>query len=171
MTKGKMKKFFYLYGWIFVRPRRWFFWKMVCETNLHLLPKKDGTFGYYQMPNIHWWLLYKTVYRFCSWLNWEAWRVFCKHEKGWLKHKPLIAKIIHRIGQTTAGFASSGGECFHCSSKRGCPVELSNDETGTNFILERTWTEGSEDGTDYRFCGTTICPVCGYRRYYEDGSL
>lgn len=85
--------------------------------------------------------------------------------------KPLIARVIKRIGATTAGFTILGGECFHCASPDGDQVELSQDETGKVFKLERTWESYSQDGTDYRFCGTTICPRCGYRSYYEDGSL
>jgi len=79
--------------------------------------------------------------------------------------------VVHRIGATTAGYAISGGECYHCSSPEGCQVDLSEDETGTTFILEKTWSEGTQDGTDYRFRGVTICPKCGYRAGYEDGSL
>lgn len=164
-----MKKLWYVYGWIFVRPRRWLFWKMVWATSPRWIPKKEQFLGW-QWPNIHWWILYITVFRFCSWLHWEAWRHFCKWDKIRLTY-PLIARIIHRIGQTTAGYATGGGECFHCSSKKGCQVDLSDDETGTNFILEKTWTCATQEGTDYRFCGTTICPVCGHKAYYEDGSL
>lgn len=96
----------------------------------------------------------------------------CTYKNGWLNKKPLIAKIIHRIGSTTAGFAISGGECFHCASVNGCQVDLSEDETGTTFILKDSWSSYcGEVGTDHRFSGTTICPDCGYEEYYEDGSL
>ena len=164
-----MKRLWHIYGWLFVRPRRWFFGKMIRSWFPVWYPKKEA-WGWV-IPNIHWWILYHTVYEFFSWLEQRAWKYFCTYKNGWLKHEPTIAKIIHRIGGTTAGYASHGGECFHCSSKKGCQLELSDDETGSLFILEREWTIGTEDGTDYRFCGTTICPICGFRRYFEDGSL
>ena len=168
------KKLMNIYGWVFVRPRRWFFWKMIARGSFGLrwLPKYDECWERWELPNLHWWILYWTVFKLCKWMEWDGWRPFCQwQENGWIKHRPLIAKIIQRIGETTAGYAISGGECYHCASKKGCRVTLSSDETGTEFILERSWTVGTEDGTDYRFCGTTICPVCGYKHYYEDGSL
>lgn len=165
------KKIRYILGWIFVRPRRWLFWKMICNAYLRILPqKKEYEFGW-RLPNLHWWILYITVFKFCKWLNYDAWRKFCTYKNGWLDKKPLIAKIIHRIGETTAGYAIHGGECYHCGSEAGDQVTLSDDETGEFFKLERTWSVGTMDGTDHRFCGTTICPKCGYKEYYEDGSL
>lgn len=171
MSNNLLQNVFYIYGFIFVRPRRWLFWKMICGSfGLHILPEYDECFECWRLPNIHWWLLYKTVFKFFSWLHYDAWRVFCRWDRIRLTY-PLIARIIHRIGETTAGYAISGGECFHCGSIKGCQVDLSSDETGKYFILGKTWTNSSQDGTDYRFCGTTICPVCGYKSYYEDGSL
>ena len=165
------QKVFYTYGWIFVRPRRWFFWRMVGSCYLIILPKK-GVCNDIRWPNIHWWLLYKTVFRFFRWLNYDAWRPFCKWDKHrYLSSQPLIARIIQRIGQTTAGYAIHGLECHHCGSEKGDPIDLSSDNDENTFILEKTWTTATEDGTDHRFCGTTICPVCGYQSYYEDGSL
>lgn len=163
------KRLHYLYGWIFVRPRRWFFWKCILNSKLRLTPKKD--WDRWLMPNPHWWILYKTVFTLCKWFYWDAWRYFCTYKNGFLHKKPLIARIIHRIGSTTAGFAISGFECFHCGSPDGNQVELSEDETGELFRLERTWTTYCEDGTDYRFSGTTVCPKCGFESYYEDGTL
>ena len=84
---------------------------------------------------------------------------------------PWSAAVIKKIGDTTAGYAISGGECFHCGSSEGDPVYLSDDETGETFKLENEWSCPSEDGTDHRFSGTAICPKCGYESYYEDGSL
>ena len=136
---------------------------------LRLMPEKHEWRGW-EYPNLHWWILYHTVFNFCCWLNYDAWRPLCKWDRV-LIHKPLIAKIIHRIGQTTAGFVIGGGECFHCGSPEGCQVELSNDESGQFFKLKDTWSVGTMDGTDHRFSGTTICPKCGYQGYYEDGSL
>jgi hypothetical protein len=164
------QKIRYLHGWLFVRPRRWFFWKMCWVHRPILLPRKDECFGWL-WPNVHWWVLDRTIFRLCKWMYWDAWRPFCRWENGWLSHKPWYAKVIQRIGATTAGFAISGGECFHCASPEGDQVDLSDDETGTTFKLERTWTCQTQDGTDHRFSGTTICPKCGYEAYYEDGSL
>jgi len=165
-----MKKLRYILGWIFVRPRRWFFGKMIWNSQLHpwFYRHLDDSIAF---PNFPWWILYKTVFKFFNWLNDDAWRKFCKWEKGWLSHKPLIAKIIHRIGQTTAGERIHGMECYHCGSPDGDPVDLSQDETGKYFVGIESWSVGTMDGTDHRFSGTTICPKCGYRRYFEDGSL
>lgn len=164
------RKFRYLLSWIFVRPRRWLFLNMVYSSTLRLLPRHDEYFGWI-WPNLHWWILYKTVFRFFKWLHWDAWRRFCKWGDRGLIRKTFLARAVQRIGQTTAGYAIGGGECFHCGSEDGCQVELANDETGTVFILGRAWSVGTQDGTDHRFCGTTICPKCGYESYYEDGSL
>jgi len=165
-----MHKARYYLSWILVRPRRRFFNKLV-SARFGVRWKFKKEFYGWTYPNIHWWLLYETVWRFFKWLNYDAWRYFCK----WGKHSrltyPLIARIIHRIGQTTVGERISGGECYHCGAVEGCQVELSNDETGEFFILKKSWSEGTMDGTDHRFCGTTVCPKCGYKAYYEDGSL
>lgn len=159
----------YCYGWVFVRPRRWLFWRMVWNTHPIWYPQRR--YGRWRMPNIHWWVGYKTIFRLFDWLHWSGWRIFCTWEDGWLKHEPLISRIMHRIGQGTAGFAVCGGECFHCGSLDGDPVELADDETGSTFILKEVWTCSTPDGTDHRFNGITICPKCGFRRYYEGGSL
>jgi hypothetical protein len=162
--------FFWLFGWCFVRPQRWLFRRMVFSTHLQLLPQHDDYFGW-TWPNPHWWILYKTVFRFFNWLHWDAWRPLCTWGERCLEHKPWWASLVQRIGGTTAGFAISGGECFHCASLDGNQVDLSDDETGQTFRLEEKWSVGTQDGTDYRFRGTTICPVCGYEAEYEDGSL
>lgn len=164
-----IEKLRFIYGWIFVRPRRWLFLKMVFSSSLRLIPQNRG-WGW-TWPNLHWWILYKTVFKFFKWLHWDAWRRFCTWGERGLIRKSFLARVIQRIGKTTAGYAIGGGECFHCGSEEGCQVELSNDESGKQFILERTWKCATMDGTDHRFCGTTICPKCGYRAYYEDGSL
>lgn len=164
-----MKIAFKTYGWIAIRPTRWFFLKMVCNTSLTVMPKRD-LFGW-RSPNIHWWLMYKTVFKFFSWLNYEAWRPFCDWTGGFRRSYPLAARIIHKIGKTTAGYAISGGQCHHCGSEEGCQVALSEDDTGERFKLVETWETSTPDGTDYCFRGITICPKCGYEAEYEDGSL
>lgn len=176
-----MTTFFYWYGWLFVRPRRWFFWKMIDEGSFGIrwMPKRNEWwtsetsefYRKYMWPNLHWWLLYWTIFKFCKWLYWDGWRPFCDWTGGFRRTYPWIARAIHKFGQTTAGYAISGGECFHCGSDDGDQVDLSEDETGTNFILEETWSVGTQEGTDHRFRGITICPKCGYRAEYEDGSL
>lgn len=165
------KRFFKIYGWVVIRPIRWFFWKMSFNTSLRILPTRDEIWNRWRMPNVHWWALYKTIFKFCKWLYWDAWRVFCDWTGGFRRTYPLIARIIHNIGATTAGYAICGGQCYHCGSSKGNPVWLSDDETGETFELQDTWTVSTMDGTDYRFRGITICPVCGYRQEYEDGSL
>lgn len=167
-----LKKIYYLYGWIFVRPRRKLFKKMICNSYLRIIPEKHC--GKWLLPNLLWWLLYISVFKFSKYSYWRTWSYLCTYGNGRLKRKPIlwiIARIIHGISSTTAGCAINIGECFHCSHPDGWSAELSEDETGVNFILEKSWTVGTMDGTDYRFCGITICPICGYRDYYEDGSL
>lgn len=164
-----MKRLRYLSGWILVRPRRWLFHRMIWNYDLRMWPERLFE-GHWMWPNPHWWILYWTVFKFFKWLNYDAWRPLCKWDRR-LLHKPWYAAVIQRIGATTSGFAIHGGECFHCASKDGDQVSLTDDETGTTFRLERTWTVGTPDGTDHRFCGLTICPDCGYEDSYEDGSL
>jgi len=163
---------FYWYGWIFVRPRRWFFGRMLGRGSfgLRLLPKREEYWGW-RWPNLHWWLLYKTIFNFCSWLSWDGWRPFCDWTGGYRRTFPWIARMIKRLGETTAGVHCHGCECWHCGAEDCDQCTLSDDETGTTFILEETWTEGTQEGTDHRFRGITICPKCGYRAEYQDGSL
>jgi hypothetical protein len=166
--------FFKLYGWLFVRPRRWFFKKMANACCLRILPVKDF-FNHWHFSNIHWWILYKTVFRFFEVLD-DSWRYFCVCENGLLKYKSFIAWIIHRIGSTTIGYVMRKGECFHCASVEGDPVELSMDETGKFFKVGKTWEVGkisvdaTENGIEYGFDGITICPKCGYEQFYEASS-
>ncbi len=160
----------YELAWILVRPYRWAFRRMVFASTPRWLPERVEGLGWL-WPNIHWWVLYRTVFKFCKWLWHDAWRPLCQWGERSLKHKPWYAAVIQRIGETTAGGACQCFECYHCASKDGCQIDLSSDETGTTFKLERTWTSSTEDGTDYRFSGTTICPRCGFEDHYEDGSL
>jgi hypothetical protein len=163
------RSFFKIYGWLVIRPIRWFFWKMICNTALCVVPKRE--WGQWRLPNIHWWLLYKTIFKFFKWLNYDAWRPFCDWTGGWRQSYPLPARVIHTIGKTTAGYAISGGQCYHCGSEEGDPVTLSEDDTGEYFELLETWKESTMDGIDYRFRGITTCPKCGFKEEYEDGSL
>ena len=165
-----MKKARWLISWITVRPRRWLFGRMVWNSTLHLRCKKDWD-GVLIWPNLHWWILYHILFRFFDWLYDDAWRYLCKWDERSLIHEPWYAAAIRRIGQTTAGYAVSGYECFHCASRDGCQVELSNDDTGARFRVLETWSVATMDGTDHRFRGITICPKCGYENEYEDGSL
>lgn len=169
ITKVRLR---WIAGWVFVRPIRWLFHRMTGGCYLQKWPTKAFD-GHWCMPNYHWWLLYCTVFRFFNWLSDDAWRPFCAWSGpgGSRSSFPLSARIIHKIGRTTAGYAISGGACFHCASEDGDPVELSEDETGRTFRLEKSWSVATMDGTDYRFCGTTVCPACAYESHYEDGSL
>jgi hypothetical protein len=163
------RKLRYMYAWLVVRPRRWFFGNMGAAAYIHWFPSQEW-YGW-RWPNIHWHLLYLTVFRFCNWLYWDGWRPFCDWTGGYRRIFPWIARTIQAFGRTTAGYHCSGGECYHCGSPEGDQVDLSEDETGSTFILEESWTVGTQDGTDHRFRGVTICPKCGYRDEYEDGSL
>lgn len=158
-----------VYGWIFVRPRRWFFSNMIFNCYPQWFPKKHEFFGW-QMPNIHWWILYKTVFKFFKWLHYDGWRPFCDWTGGYRRTYPLIARFIHRIGATTAGYAIGGFECYHCASEEGCQVELSEDRTGEYFNVEGSSQYGTQDGTHYEFWGITTCPKCGYKSEFRDGS-
>ena len=160
----------WLFGWVCVRPRRWFFGQMIRAAYPRWKIKKHEYFGW-EFPNIHWWLLYVSVFRFFKWLNYEAWRPFCDWTDGRRRSYPLVARAIHRVGATTAGYAIAGGECFHCACIGGDPVDLSEDDTGATFILCGTESVGTQDGTDHRFWGNTICPNCGYMQDYSDSSL
>jgi hypothetical protein len=159
-----------IYGWLIIRPIRYFFSNMICAAYgpRWWFEKCEWEPGTYYWPNVHWWLLYKTVFRFFRWVYYEGWRHLCQWDRGRLTY-PLVAKIIHRIGQTTAGYAIGGGQCYHCGSPEGCQVELSDSDK--YFQLTDSWTEGTQEGTDYRFKGITTCPKCGYQAEYEDGSL
>jgi hypothetical protein len=166
----RMKRLRYLLAWILVRPRRWFFRRMVWSCYLRVLPRRES-WGEWSLPNVHWWLLYKTVFRFFKWLHYDAWRPFCDWNGGIRQTMPWPARLIKRIGGTTAGEAISGWECYHCAAVEGCQLKLSEDETGRFFKDVKSWTSATMDGTDHRFSGTTVCPKCGYENYFEDGSL
>lgn len=181
-----MKQLRYYLAFLTVRPRRWFFrrcisygcgdtiwWPRMAEPHdcWHwTYDREKTTWEMIQWPNVHWVMAYRIVFRFFKWLNYKAWRHLCQWNRVRLTY-PWYARLVHRIGKTTAGCVISGGECWHCGSEDGDPVELSQDEDGVTFILDRSWQIPTMDGTDYRFCGHTICPKCGYRDYYEDGSL
>ncbi len=186
---GIRLKLRYWAGWVFIRPIRKFFSAMLRGSfynscGVQWLPKHDPELVWLcdcygvkprwwrliRWPDFHWVFLYRTVFRFFSWLHYDAWRPLCTWDR-FLKHKPWYAAVIQRIGGITAGGAISCYECYHCASKRGCQIELSNDESGKYFVLEDTWTSSTENGTDHRFRGKTICPKCGYEDEYEDGSL
>lgn len=166
-----LKKFWYAYGLIIVRPRRWFFRNMIRNDRLQLLPKYNEYWERWSWPNIHWWILHETIFEFCHWLAWDGWRPFCDWTGGYRRTFPWIARIIKRIGETTAGVHCFSCECWHCGAEDCDQTTLAGDETDTTFILEETWSEGTQEGTDHRFRGITICPRCGYRAGYEDGSL
>ena len=163
--------FYYIMGFIFIRPIRYAFWQMVCATSPRWWFKRGYECWY--LPNIHWYILYITVFRLCAYLYWDGWRHFAHYhpQHNYLQFISLPGAILKRIGTITAGGAISGGQCYHCASEYGNPVYLADDEENQTFILEKTWSIGTMDGTDHRFSGTTICPICGFRNYYEDGSL
>lgn len=167
---------YWLRGWLFVRPIRWLFWKMIAQGSfgLRLWWRREWEWVYW--PNPHWWALYHTVFRFCKWLHYDAWRPFCDWTGGWRQTFPWPARFIQGVGSLTAGYVISGGQCFHCASPDGCQVMLAADDpdddgNGPYFRLLKTWSTSTMDGTDHRFYGITTCPKCGYEAEYEDGSL
>ncbi|MEN6549973.1 MAG: hypothetical protein ABFE07_28350 [Armatimonadia bacterium] len=159
-----------LYGWLLVRPRRWAFRHMVFSER----PRgfRRGWEGDLIWPNYGWWLLYATVFRALSWFFWNGyWKLCPRDSTGKVVRHPWYARALRRIAETTAGAAAHGGECWHCASKDGDPVDLNDDDTGRTFILLDAGSTGTPDGTDHWFRGVTICPRCGYRQEYGDGSL
>lgn len=154
-TGGNMKRLRYAYGWLFVRPRRWLFGRMLAWGSGPLywrpLRRWDDSILW---PHPHWWVLYHTVFRLFSWLQWNGrgpWR---------------------RLGKWAVGMNLSGtGECWHCGHPAGCPLRLSDDDTGRTFVLKESGHSATDMGTDYWYRGTTICPKCGYRAPWEDSSL
>lgn len=148
---------YWIRGFIIIKPIRYLFWKMITNTEPRLL-------------NIHWWLLYETVFKFFKWVYWDAWRMFCNWEGGWRRTYPLTARMIHSIGKITAGYAICGGGCYHCGSEYGDPVLLSEEESENCKIIE-TGVSATQNGTDYWFIAETICPMCGYKDEHRDGSL
>lgn len=160
------RRLIYIYGWMFVRPRRFVVRKIAFPGSICVLPRREC--GIWFWPNVHWFILHKTIWPLLSWLYWDGWRWFCKWEDGYRSTYPLMARFVRWIGRTTAGVCISPcQECFHCGFEAGNQVDLS---TGTNFILEDSGESYSENGTSYWFRGTTICPVCGYTDSYEDST-
>ncbi len=164
----------YLISFVTVRPVRYAFRQMICSTQLRVLPVKHEWLGR-RGSNLHWWCLYKTVFKFSKWLYYDAWRVFCDWTGGSRQSYPPIARLIHWIGKSTAGFAISGGRCFHCNAETGDQIDIVQyDEDNPKSLLVsniQTWTEATMDGTDYRYSCVTKCPCCGYKSEFSDGSL
>ncbi len=161
---------FKVMGYIFVRPIRYLFHRMICAScGTRWMPEKHEFFGW-QYPNFHWRLLYLTVFKFFKWLSWDAWRPFCDWTGGMRRDFPWYARAIKWLGDSTAGMAISGGRCFHCNYVDGDPVDLS-EEDSEYFELIETGTEGTPDGTDHWFRGITTCPRCGWKPEHSDGSL
>jgi hypothetical protein len=170
-----MKILYKTWGWVFIRPLRWFTHRIMCASfGPRLLPERNQLWPHYgpcfYAPNLHWWLLYKTFGKFSLWLHWDAWRVFCDWTGGYRRTYPWPARAVHLIGKTLS-YPYNGGACYHCASEHGDPVELSDDDTGKYFKLTDSGTESTPDGTNHWFKGITTCPKCGYQQEYGDGSL
>lgn len=161
----------YWISWVLVRPRRWLFHRMVWASTVRWVPRRAYSGGPISWPNPHWWILYLTVFRAFRWLQWRGWRLLVKvDDRGCYGKIPWYARAVRRIGETTAGCATGGGECWHCASKDGDPVHLSEDETGETFELLDSGPTWSDWGTGGWFRGITTCPRCGFRREYSDSS-
>lgn len=164
-----MKTFWNIFGWIVIRPiRKIMWWATKGSFGLRLWPKKE--WGEWKLPNLHYWVLYKTLGNFSTWLYWDAWRVFCDWTGGFRRTYPWPAKLVHSIGKTLA-WCFYGGSCYHCGSFENDPSSLSEDETGTSFKLTDSGTSQTYDGTDHWFRGITTCQKCGYQQEYGDSSL
>jgi hypothetical protein len=165
----------YCVSFVTVRPIRKLFFKMIINSDLRLLPEKCEWGNSWRLPNVHWWLLYKTVFKFFKWVHYDGWRPFCTRTGGRRQTFLPIARFVKWLGDSTAGYAISGGRCFHCNHEDGCQLSISDcvDARGYSPFVRNveTWTVGTMDGTDYRFSCTTVCPKCGYKSYFEDGSL
>jgi len=185
-------RFRYAVTWLTVRPRRWFFGRCLWRGSYGTkwLPTRREEWDDYdynkdrkrtelemiEWPNVHWRFAYLTVFRFFKWLHYNGcWEFAFRGKPSWdgirrKQHNP-VSRLVQRIGETTAGVHILSMECYHCASKEGWQGELAEDETGTTFILEDSGTTATMDGTDHWFRGTTICPKCGYRAEYREGSL
>lgn len=184
----------YRLAFLTVRPRRWFFWKCIAEGSFcnhrwgwRWLPRRREEWDCYhpgydrkrtewemiEWPNIHWVFAYLTVFAFFRWLRWDAWRPLCRWEGpgGSRSSFPWYARLVMWIGETTAGQACHSSECWHCAAPNCDPCSLSEDTTGYTFILMETGSTATLDGTDHWFRGISICPRCGHREDYGDGSL
>lgn len=177
----------YLLSWLTVRPRRWFFRRCLFEggQGVRWLPvRREGWDNYnyhedrelrpwerFKWPNFHWVFAYRTVFAFFKWLYWDGWRPLCRWGPHCRETFPWYARLVQKIGRTTAGVTISGGECYHCASAEGNPVDLADDETETTFILLEFGSSATMDGTNYWFRGETICPKCGFHHEYRDDSL
>lgn len=174
-TASLNKSLWCIFGWIVVRPLRVLSRQCAMGSfgGLRLLPERTEYGGcpdlpQWRMPNAHQWLLYRTAGKFFIWLRWNGWRPFCRWGKHGRESFPFVARVLYKIGQTMS-YGFYGGECYHCASDIGDPVDLA--DTDEHFELLNIWTIGTENGTDHRFRGITTCPRCGFRREYEDGSL
>lgn len=65
----------YLYGWVFIRPKRWFFQRLLSGSGkLRILPNK--LYGKWRSPNILEWIGYRIIFRPLRWCFWNAIREF-----------------------------------------------------------------------------------------------
>lgn len=182
-----MKTLRYLLAFLTVAPRRWFFGRCLRKGSFgtRWLPTRREEWDDYdffkdrprtdlemiEWPNFHWVLAYHTIFRFFKWLHWDGWRPLCRWGPRTRETFPWYARLVQKIGKTTAGVHISGGECYHCGSDAGAQVDLSDDETGTTFVLTDSGTSATMDGTDHWYRGYTICPKCGYEDEYSSSSL
>lgn len=171
-----MKLIYQIRGWVLIRPLRVlsracvkgsFGLRLKIRRNEFYIP---GYNGRYEWPNLHYWLLYKTVGKFSTWLYFNGWRFLCDWTGGYRRTYPLPARILHKIGQTLS-YGFYGNECFHCAADEGDPGNISEEPNSIYFELTESGSNATEDGTDHWYRGITTCPKCGYKDTFSDSSL
>lgn len=168
----------YLAGWVLVRPRRAFVG--ACFRGAYLSGfrrelvwdgKTKKLVKGWRRTNLHLWLVRKAIFepmkRFAKTPTWKAhpsgdWKL--RTQRWWVRPFGWAWEWANAWTDIREHF-----ECYHCGSEEGAQGDLT--EYSDTFKNVRSWTSSTMDGNDYRFCGTTICPKCGYEDYYEDGSL
>lgn len=168
--------FWKAYGWMVYRPIRWFFWKMVANSRLTPLISRQWSFDepkkVFKFTNFHWWILYKTVFKFFKWLYWYAWAKFAiwsePNARGarWLVSHTWLSKFIQWVGSYTAASVISGGRCRHCGNEEGDPVLLV--DSATYFELFDSGVNSTPDGMEGWFSGFTHCPCCHHVTEYHE---
>lgn len=165
-----------LRGWILIRPIR-IITRMGVRGSfgLRLKIRKNefhikGHNGRYEWPNLHHWLIYKTVGKLSTWLYLQGWRPLCRWGKRGRETYPLAARIVHKIGQTLA-YPYYGNECFHCAADAGDPGNITDDLNSKYVEIIASGSDATEDGTNHWFRCETTCPKCGYKDTFSDSSL
>lgn len=167
------RQFMRLFGYLVYRPFRRFHWWMLRGAYLTKWFKKDefGTMmkgrTVYKWPNYFQHFMYKTVFKFEGYCQWDLWRKFAVWENGFRKEIKPLGKFIKWFGEIGHGAVCNGGRCSHCGFEKGDQVDLIDTQY---FECVGTGTSWNDCGTSYDFWGWTTCPNCNTKFTYSDGS-